>query len=74
MKIINRTMTATVTNTTEYGTVQASINSDGRITLRTTAELDRDTIVVLSERETGAILDLFRRIKRLGMALPELPF
>lgn len=81
MQIIKRKMTVEETNTDEryftpnQGTVQASFNSDGKITLRTVADsINKDVIIVLSEKETRAIFTLFKQIKALGVQLPELPF
>lgn len=55
---------------------QASINSDGRITLRNYNPHDRnnDEIMILSEAETKAIFDLMRVMKGLGVRNEDLPF
>ena len=75
MQIIKRKMSATKETTVECGRVQASFNSDGRITLRTTngIEEDGDMIVVLSHEETSAIVTLFREIK-CTLRVQDLPF
>ena len=74
MIIIKRKMESEKSGTPEYGNVQASINSNGQITLRTYYEPEKDEIVILSEKETQAIFTLFKQIKNLGIKLPELPF
>ena len=75
MQIIKRKMSATKETTEECGRVQASFNSDGHITLRTTngIEEDGDMIVVLSHEETSAIVTLFREIK-CTLRVQDLPF
>lgn len=77
MTIIKRTMQSEITQTNDaYDTkCQASLNSDGCITLRNYYQNDRDkdVIVVLSVQETQAIFDLMRKIK-IKCNMPELPF
>ena len=74
MIIIKRKIEFEKSGTSESGNVQASINSNGQITLRTHYEPEKDEIVILSERETQAIFTLFKQIKALGTQLPEMPF
>jgi len=74
MIIIKRKIESEKSGTSESGNVQASINSNGQITLRTYCEPEKDEIVILSERETQAIFTLFKQIKALGTQLPEMPF
>lgn len=74
MIIIKRKMESEKSGTSEYGNVQASINSNGQITLRTYYEPENDEIVILSAKETRAIFTLFKQIKNLGIELPDLPF
>lgn len=77
MKIIKRTMTSEITQTNdEYSmSCQASLNSDGGITLRNyyPHDRDRDEILILSDRETQAIFELMRKIKT-KCSTPDLPF
>ena len=75
MQIIKRKMSATKETIEERGRVQASFNSDGRITLRTTngTGKDDDMIVVLSNEETSAIVMLFKEIK-CTLRVQDLPF
>ena len=73
MKVIERAMSATAYNTSKDGySCQASFNSFGQITLRNynSCEKDKDEIIILSDEETKAIFDLFRRFKQQDM----LPF
>ncbi len=77
MKIIKRKMTSEITETNgEYcWSCQASLNSDGGITLRNyyPDDRDKDEIIVLSDKETNAIIELFRKIK-YKCQVPDLPF
>ncbi|PWM64327.1 MAG: hypothetical protein DBX61_11960 [Clostridiales bacterium] len=75
MQIIKRKMSATKDTTEECGRVQASFNSDGRITLRMTNGTgeDDDMIVVFSQEETIAIVTLFKEIK-CTLRVQDLPF
>ena len=55
---------------------QASINSDGRMTLRNYNPFDKssDEIIILSDTETKAVFDLMRVIKSIGVKNEDLPF
>lgn len=80
MIIINRKMQVTereTTGETDYSQrSQASINSDGRITLRNYSPSDRDNdeILILSDAETKAIFDLMRVMKGIGVKNEDIPF
>lgn len=66
MKIIEREMQTKEHITTErFCDSQASFNSHGCITIRNynRYEKDKDKIIVLSDKETKAIIDLFRKLK-----------
>ena len=70
MKVIKREM-ITIENETqetcyEHKACQASFNSDGNITLRNYDRCDKnkDEIIILSDYETRAIFDLFKRFNR----------
>lgn len=67
MIIINRKMQIEEMKQTEhpFGCCQASINSDGRITLRNYNGFDKnnDEIMILTEKETKAIFKLMRVMK-----------
>lgn len=54
---------------------QASINSDGNITLRNydKSNANKDEIYILSKEETKALVDLFKEIGRLYKESP-LPY
>lgn len=68
-------MVAKTTNKSSYSShCQASINSNGYITLRNYNPdgKDSDEIIILSREETEAIVELFRAIKQLGV--PNIPF
>lgn len=69
---ITRKMEANITKSGVYGCSQASINSDGVITLRNYNPFDKnvDQIIVLSKEETNAIMELFRTLSKLN----NLPF
>lgn len=73
MKIIEREMKSTE-NKTNFSNwnCQASFNSNGNITLRNYDSYvkDKDEIIILSDKETEAIFDLFRKLKNKDM----LPF
>ncbi len=77
MKIIKRKMTSEITETNgEYcWSCQASLNSDGGITLRNydPNDRDKDEIIVLSDKETQAIFTLMHTIK-IKCSAPDLPF
>lgn len=77
MKIIKRIMQSEITQTNdEYDTkCQASLNSDGGITLRNyyPNDRDKDIIVVLSDSETQAIFTLMHKIKE-RCRVDDLPF
>ena len=67
MKIIKRNMTANKIAETEkqyYPHCQASLNSDGNITLRNydKANKSADEIIILSTSETEALFALFSKI------------
>lgn len=78
MQIIKRKMKVEKTKTEENGYVQASFNSDGRITLRTYGlfgnEETTDEIIVLNARETTAIIQLFKALKNKGVDISDIPF
>ena len=70
MILIDREMkaVANTTNKSSYSSLcQASINSNGCITLRNynPDSRDSDEIIILSSKETLAIVKLFKEIKRL---------
>ena len=79
MILIDREMKA-VSKTTDKSSFSslchASINSDGRITLRNYDPYakDNDEIIILSDNETKAIFDLMRVIKGLGVKNEDIPF
>lgn len=75
MQIINRKMTSSQINTEAYFECQASINSDGCITFRkyNREEKDKDVIVVLTQKETNALIALFKGIKD-KFKIDDLPF
>lgn len=76
MKIINRKMESNAITTDESHLIcQASFNSDGVITLRNYNFQDRnsDEIIILSERETKAIFNLFSKIGSINTKF-DLPF
>ena len=64
MKIINRETKIKETITGNYCQCQASLNSDGNITLRNydLQNKDSDEIIILSAKETKAIFNLMRVI------------
>ena len=69
MIILKRQMQAEVaTKDTGYNSCQASINSDGCITLRNYDCYDKnqDEIIILSKEETKAIFSLFNRLSEMG--------
>lgn len=80
MIILNRKMkveeTLTVNGELRQSISQASINSDGRITLRNYDPYakDNDEIIILSDNETKAIFDLMRVMKGLGVKNEDIPF
>lgn len=80
MIIIDRKMQATerrTTGETDYDQrSQASINSDGRITIRnySASDRDHDEIMILSDSETRAIFDLMRVMKGIGIKNEDIPF
>ena len=76
MIIINRKMQVTETVKGNFAQTQASINSDGRITLRNYNSYDKDAdeIMILSDTETRAIFDLMRVMKGLGVKNEDIPF
>lgn len=78
MIIINRKMQAIEQNTGENydQRSQASINSDGRITIRnySASDRDHDEIMILSDSETRAIFDLMRVMKGIGIKNEDIPF
>ena len=76
MIIINRKMQVTETSKDAFERTQASINSDGRITLRNYNPYDKDAdeIMILSDTETRAIFDLMRVMKGLGVKNEDIPF
>ena len=64
---IARKMESSIIKSGDYGCSQASINSDGVITLRNYNPFDKnvDEIIVLSKEETNAIMELFRILAKL---------
>ena len=77
MITIKREMQTKAVNKSEkYYSCQASLNSDGVITLRNYNENDRDKdeITVLSREETKAIFALMRSIKTSGASNSDIPF
>lgn len=68
MQIINRTMKSTVTETDKdkymNSKCQASLNSDGSLTIRTYIQdvKDADEIIVFSGKETDAVFRLIRKL------------
>ena len=73
MKIIEREMQTKEHITTEcFCNCQASFNSQGCITLRNynRYDKDKDEIICLSDKETRAIINLFRKLKEYDI----LPF
>lgn len=60
----------------KYYSVQASLNSDGVITLRSYDERNKneDEITILSREETQAIFALMRSLKKKGVQNPDIPF
>ncbi len=64
---IARKMESSIIKSGDYGCSQASINSDGVITLRNHSPFDKniDEIIVLSKEETSAIMELFRILAKL---------
>lgn len=65
MILLKRKMTVERTESNEYlPCCQASLNSDGHITLRNfhSDDKDNDEIIILSEGETNAIFKLFSKI------------
>ena len=74
MKLIDREMQVkeTITDNNNYLCCQASINSNGNIVLRNydIQNKDSDEIIILSEKETEAIFELMKRIKKYDNALP----
>lgn len=75
MQIIDREMKSSKTNIEHTSNCQASINSDGLITLRNYNfdNNDKDTIIVLSREETNALIKLFQCIKD-KFKVDDLPF
>lgn len=66
MKIIEREMQTKEHTTKEnFDKCQASFNSYGCITIRNynRYDKDKDEIICLSDKETRAIIDLFRKLK-----------
>lgn len=74
MKVITRNMVSEVVETNDgYGyAYQASLNSDGCLTLREYLcdDKEHDKIICFTSDETRAILQLFRLIKNSGFDLP----
>lgn len=62
MIIINREMQKDEKESLYYGKCQASINSDGNITLRNynLEDKNKDQILILTYNETRALIDLFK--------------
>lgn len=73
MRLIKRIIQSEITDTSEKYDMscQASINSDGRITLRnySQSERDKDEIFVLSIPETCAIFELMHIIRKENIHL-----
>ena len=73
MKVITRNMMSEVYETKDkYGLYQASLNSDGCLTLRRffIDDKEHDKIICFTRDETRAIVQLFRLIKDYGFDLP----
>lgn len=62
MIIINREMQKDEKESLHYSKCQASINSDGNITLRNynLEDKNKDQILILTYNETRALIDLFK--------------
>lgn len=60
----------------KYYSAQASLNSNGVITLRSYDERNKneDEITILSREETQAIFALMRSLKNNGVQNPDIPF
>ena len=68
MKLIERQMQLKETEQKHnYQQCQASINSDGCITIRNYdyQNKDQDEIIILSRKETGALIKLFSKISQI---------
>lgn len=75
MKVIERQMQVTETaQKNNYQQCQASINSDGCMTLRNFdyANKNADEIIIFTREETKAIFNLFNRLNEMGK--DRLPF
>lgn len=75
MKLIKREMQSEEPiedKTNYYSCCQASINSDGNITLRNYDRKSKnsDEIIILSQEETAAIFRLLEKIKNYDTRLP----
>lgn len=69
MKVIERQMQVTESQQKHnYQQCQASINSDGCITVRnySLCNKNQDEIIILSREETRAIFNLFNRLSEMG--------
>ena len=69
MKVIERQMQVTETEQKHnYQQCQASINSDGCMTLRNFdyANKNADEIIIFTREETKAIFNLFNRLSEMG--------
>ncbi|MBQ9113889.1 MAG: hypothetical protein IJY05_03095 [Clostridia bacterium] len=77
MITIKRKMQTEEINKSErYSFCQASLNSDGVITLRSynTCNKNQDEITILSRDETQAIFSLMRSLKSSGVQNADIPF
>lgn len=65
MIAIKREIKSETMATANYGSCQASFNSDGNLTLRNYSHYDKnkDEIIIFSHEETQAILKLLRQAK-----------
>ena len=69
MKVIERQMQVTETaQKNNYAHSQASINSDGCITVRNFSLCNKnaDEIIIFTREETKAIFNLFNRLSEMG--------
>lgn len=74
MRIIEREMKSHITDCPPLNNSQASINSDGMLTLRNYGgSPDTDTIIVFTRNESQAIIRLFRELVKI-FGHEDLPF
>ena len=76
MVTIKRKMEATISKGISWRNSQASINSDGVLTIRNydSADKNNDEIIIFSNEETQAIIRLFSKLQIGQTTLPLLPF